>query len=285
MPMRGITLPFEWHISSITYETTPQAWLRPFMSECSNIADLAAKRLDSPRIPGADDDPLAAPDQLLDHFRGSGPAAGLARRYLDTLIGCRRHDAAALIMGAADDGMPVREIYIDVFQPVLCEVGRLWQINRLSVAQEHYITAVTQTIMSRLYPRIFRGEGHRRSMVACCASGELHEIGARMVADCFEMSGWDSHYLGANLPAAEAVDMAHSLDAEVIAVSATLSSHLGLVADLVAKARARLGGRTTILVGGHPFNQEKDLWRRLGADGSAPNAVEAVLAAERGSRL
>lgn len=187
-----------------------------------------------------------------------------------------------MIMEAVDGGMSIENIYLDVFQPALWEVGRLWQIDRLTIAQEHYITAVTQAIMSQLYPRIFRGDGHRRTMVACCVSGELHEVGARMVADCFEMSGWDSHYLGANIPASDVVDMALSAEAEVIAISATLTTHLGLVEDLVTKARKQFGSKTTILVGGYPFNIDQDLWRKLGADGSAQNAAEAVMIAERG---
>jgi methylmalonyl-CoA mutase cobalamin-binding domain/chain len=224
----------------------------------------------------------AAYDLAPSHPGETRPLALLAQRYLDTLIARRRHEATAMIMEAVDGGLSIENVYLDVFQPALWEVGRLWQICQLTVAQEHYITAVTQSIMSQLYPRIFRSEGHRRIMVACCVSGELHEVGARMVADCFEMSGWDSHYLGANIPASDVVDTALAVDAEVIAISATLSSHLGLVEDLVNKAHARLGGKATILVGGYPFNRDKDLWRKLGADGSAHNAAEAVMIAERG---
>ncbi len=222
----------------------------------------------------------AEPPGHLGHF---GPAADLARRYLDALINCRRHEAASLILAAVEEGMPVKEVYLDVFQPVLREVGRLWQMNRVTVAQEHYITAVTQAVMSQLYPRIFGGERHNRAMVACCVSGELHEIGVRMVADCFEMSGWDSHYLGANAPVEETLDMAQSVNAEVIAVSATLTSHVGLVADLVGKARERFKGKISIFVGGYPFNIDKGLWSRIGADGTAQNADDAVRLAERRS--
>ena len=38
------------------------------------------------------------------------------------------------------------------FEPVQHEIGRLWQINHISVAHEHYCTSVTQMIMSELYP-------------------------------------------------------------------------------------------------------------------------------------
>ncbi len=100
------------------------------------------------------------------------------------------------------------QLYLQVFQPALHRVGRLWQLNRVGVAEEHYCTAATQLIMSQLYPYLFTGERHRRIMVATCASGELHEIGARMVSDFFELEGWDTIYLGASAPAGEVVETA-----------------------------------------------------------------------------
>jgi hypothetical protein len=38
--------------------------------------------------------------------------------------------------------------------------------------------------------------------VAACVSGELHEIGVRMLCDLLEMEGWNTIYLGANVPTA-----------------------------------------------------------------------------------
>ncbi|MDZ7776615.1 MAG: hypothetical protein U5L09_13885 [Bacteroidales bacterium] len=55
--------------------------------------------------------------------------------------------------------------------------------------------------MSQLYPYIFNSQRVGKSMVAATVGGELHEMGIRMVADFFEMEGWDTWYLGANAPA------------------------------------------------------------------------------------
>ena len=222
------------------------------------------------------------PDEPPSHLGGQGRCGALAEAYLNSLVRCRRQEASSLIMDAIEEGLSVKDVYLDVFQPVLRETGRLWQMNRVSVAQEHYITAVTQSIMSQLYPRIFSGESRNRTVVACCVSGELHEVGVRMVADLFEMSGWDSHYLGANIPAAEVIELAQSTRADAIAVSATLTSHVGRVAELIALARQSLDDKATILVGGYPFNIDNSLWRKLGADGSAQNAADAIRIAEEG---
>jgi methanogenic corrinoid protein MtbC1 len=140
--------------------------------------------------------------------------------------------------------------------------------------------------MSQLYPRIFSGERRDRTVVATCVGGELHEIGVRMVADFFEMEGWDSYYLGANTPA---VAILHALDerrADVLAISATMTFHVSAVTELIgrvrAHARASGGARTRplILVGGYPFTVAPDLWRQVGADGSARDARDAVATAD-----
>jgi methanogenic corrinoid protein MtbC1 len=178
--------------------------------------------------------------------------------------------------------VPVKEIYLHVFQASQREIGRLWQTNRLSVAQEHYCTAATQLIMAHLYPRIFRTEKNGRRLVATSIAGELHEIGGRFVADFFEMEGWDTYYLGANSPTPAVVQALAERKAHVLAVSATMTFHVRAVGELVAAVRASEELRDVkIMVGGYPFNVEPELWRRVGADAYAADASEAIAAAGR----
>jgi len=95
-------------------------------------------------------------------------------------------------------GFLYKELYLKVSQRTQREVGRLWQLNRISVAQEHFCTGATQQIMAFLYPHLFRGGSKARRVLVACVGKELHEIGARMVADFFELEGWDSYFIGAN---------------------------------------------------------------------------------------
>ena len=83
------------------------------------------------------------------------PSDGLARRYLDFLLRCERQPALELVQEALRSGTRLREIWLRVFQDSQYEVGRLWQSNRISIAQEHYCTAATQMIMARLYGQVF----------------------------------------------------------------------------------------------------------------------------------
>jgi len=206
----------------------------------------------------------------------------LANLYLEMLLDARRGDATELLLGAVDSGqISIQELYLGVFEPVLHEVGHRWQDNKISIAQEHFISATTQLIMSRLYPKIFSSGPRGRRMVAACAGPELHEIGLRMVADFFEFGGWDTYYLGANLPIDAVLRAVNERKADLLALSATMPRHVSYIHEVILGLRADEALRsTTVLVGGGAFGADADLWRSIGADGFTADAASAVALAE-----
>ena len=204
------------------------------------------------------------------------PLAELAHQYLSALLRYDRHSASALIMGAVENKANIREIYCHVFEPCQYEIGRLWQSNVVSIAQEHYCTASTQLIMSQLYPYIFRSDRtFRGTIVAACVSGELHEIGARMLCDLLEMEGWNTIYLGANVPTAGIVDVLRDSHSDILAVSASMTFHIPSVREVIAAVRLA-SPATRILVGGYAFKIAPNLWRDVGADYWTKDASDAI---------
>jgi MerR family transcriptional regulator, light-induced transcriptional regulator len=218
------------------------------------------------------------PSAIPTFLREEAPLTPLAGKYLQALLRGERSTASRLILDAVAQGTGIKDTYLQVFQPTQHEIGRLWQTNRLSVAQEHYCTAATQLIMSQLYPHIFATEKIGRRLVATSVGGELHEIGIRMVADFFELEGWDTYYVGANTPTESVLRTISERDANVLAISATMTFHIRPVVELIARVRDK-GMQTIILVGGYPFNVSRELWRTVGADGCASDAEAAVIAA------
>lgn len=224
----------------------------------------------------------AMPETLASLIEPGQPQSLLAQQYLQALLAGERQRASRLILDAAERGVPVKELYLGVFQRTQREIGRLWQENQIMVAQEHYCTAATQLIMSQLYPRIFSGEKTHGAFVATCVSGDLHEIGVRMVADFFEMEGWDTFYLGANTPDESVVKTLIERRAVVLGISATITYHLHNVERLIRAVRDTPEcSDTAILVGGYPFNLSPDLWRGIGADGWSQDADGAIALAGR----
>lgn len=159
----------------------------------------AARLLDEATTP-AYDDPGDLRDALVASVSGHEPA----------------HTSA--ILDQAFAVLPLECVLADVIAPALRWAGDAWHGGRLSIAQEH---AVTATVRSRLDQLLADARGGVRGIaVLACAPGELHDIGLLMLAVLLRGDGWRVEYLGADLPVRQAVDFAGELGASVLCLSA-----------------------------------------------------------------
>ena len=222
-------------------------------------------------------DQMLTPNMLIDSYIDESTDIGkLAKKYNTALLNGDRKSASHLILNAVKEGVKIEDIYIEVFQKSQYEVGRLWLSNKISVAKEHFCSAATQMIMSQLYPYIFSSERIGKKFVGAAIGGELHEIGIRMVADFFEMRGWDTYYLGANAPASTILKAVEENNADIIGLSIAMPYHRGLLTDTISEIReSSVGKDVKILIGGAALNSKADNYK-FGADGFAPNAYKAI---------
>lgn len=206
----------------------------------------------------------------------------LAANYLNAILRGRRDEASRLVISAVESGTSVKTIYRDVFQPVQREMGRRWQVNEVSVAQEHYCTAATQLIMGQLYSYFRFAPSNGKRLVVTCVGGELHEVGARMVADIFEMEGWDSYFLGANAPSFSILSAVAERKADLLGISVTIHYNVEAARNLIREIRQSPDARNLkILVGGRPFLVAPNLWTTVGADAFAPDTEQGTVLAVR----
>jgi methanogenic corrinoid protein MtbC1 len=160
------------------------------------------------------------------------------RAYLGAL---REHDAArarAVVDSALEAGVAVQDVYLGILQPALYEVGQGWAAGELDIAREHYVTAVTLTVLGALGPRMRTAPKDGRLAVVSGSPEERHAVGVQMVADFLEGDGWEVLNLGASTPAP---DLARLVDAEqpdVVALSASTPAGLPGTAEAVAALRA-----------------------------------------------
>ncbi len=204
----------------------------------------------------------------------------LAHLYLALLLKGEIDSAHQVVRDALQGALTIHELYLDVFQPVQREVGRLWELNRVSVVEERFCTAATQSMMLELYPQISAYPRVGATIVAACVGPELHELGLRMVVDFFEMEGWDSYYLGAVNSAEQILSAIDQRKPDIVALSSTINHHIPKLREIVGTIRNSLPGTAPlIMVGGAPFNNDPDLWRSVGADLWGKDAGLAVRAA------
>jgi MerR family transcriptional regulator, light-induced transcriptional regulator len=198
-------------------------------------------------------------------------------QYLDAVTSGERLRAFAAVEAAREAGVDLRTLYLRVFQPALREIGRLWQGNRLTVAEEHMATAITQTAMLRLLGDLEVPEPAGPLLIAACVDTERHEIGLRMLCDFLDLEGWETIYLGAAVPAESLAQMVSDRRPQAVALSASIAPHLPQLRDAIAAVReAGAPDPPLVMVGGRPFLEHPELAATLGADLTASDAAEAA---------
>lgn len=196
--------------------------------------------------------------------------------YLQAVLAGSRTAALNVVREALRDGVSVLDLYADVLQATLYEVGRLWETNRITVAHEHAATAITQFVMAQMYDRMERSTGAKGRILLTGLNGELHNVGALMVADVLEASGWTVHFLGTNLPHTSILDAIREHQPEGVGISATMLFNVPALTRLVESIRGEWGTARRIVVGGAAFRHAPDLWREIGADGYGRHLRDAL---------
>ena len=200
--------------------------------------------------------------------------------YLQAMIAGSGRLAERVIERALNTGVTANDVYLGIFQPAAYEVGRLWQLNKFTVAQEHLATAIIERQMGDMHGFFRPQRQTSRTVVIGCVDKEHHRVGSRMVADFFEQAGWSVYYLGAAVPAPSFIAILKETGADLAGVSAQMLYHVPAVRDFVAEAgRQGLAG-VPIMAGGLPFVQQPELYRTLGIRFSGLDARAAVSAAE-----
>lgn len=215
---------------------------------------------------------------LLDATR---PHQRLALEFLRETLEGNSRAAITIITDAVDQGLSIRDAYLEVLAPVQREVGRLWHVGDLNIAEEHLVTTTTDRSMAVLSQRAHHAEANGKTVVTAAVSGNRHDLGVRMLTDFFEMAGWRGICLGASVPRQDLTHAVAFFESDLLVLSAALSTQLKNVRRNIDAVRALPDRDVKILVGGVVFEEAPTLWQDLGADGHAPAAEDAVALGDR----
>ena len=164
-----------------------------------------------------------------------------------------RTNCKVIVKKLLTDGIQIKDLYVNLFQRSLYEVGVLWETNKISVATEHFCTAYTESLISLAYPYMFASKYQGKKAVITCTPGEHHHIAGRMVADYFELNGWDGLYLGYTTPEDEIINFTSDNYPDLLAVSMSVSFSLNSIHSLVNRVRKHFPD-LPIVLGGQGFN-------------------------------
>jgi 5-methyltetrahydrofolate--homocysteine methyltransferase len=110
--------------------------------------------------------------------------------------------------------------------------------------------------------------------------GDLHDIGKNLVGVMLKGAGFEVIDLGANVAPERFVETAEAEGAQVVGLSALLTTTMAGMKDVVSLLKDRgLDGRVKVIVGGAPLSQA--FADSIGADGYGYDASNAVTLVKR----
>ncbi len=175
-------------------------------------------------------------------------------RFTSYLLAGDRSACRSVAEELLENGISVLSLYQDVYQNSLYHIGELWEQNKISVAREHIATSIVESLLSLSFPLICNSSPSGKKVVVACTANELHQLGARMVADIMEMHGWDSYFSGANTPVESLVSLLHELNPELLCLSVSTQINFPSMIETISQVRSSIP-LLPIVVGGQAFRR------------------------------
>jgi MerR family transcriptional regulator, light-induced transcriptional regulator len=173
-------------------------------------------------------------------------------RYLKNLLTGNRAVCSSIAHEYLAGNPSIQDLYEDVFKVALYEIGRLWETNKITVATEHLATAITEGILNEMFEQIISEKRYNKKVVVACVENEYHQVGIKMVADVFELNGWESFFLGAGIPIAELIGFVHQVKPDILAISLSVYFNYSNLVKMLESLRIEFPG-LQLLLGGQAF--------------------------------
>ena len=205
--------------------------------------------------------------------------ATVYQRYLAALLAGERAECTRIVQDLVAAGVGLKELYVQLFQRALYQVGELWEHQRISVAVEHLATAVTERMLTLVQTQAFSGPPRDRTIIVACVADEYHQLGGRMIADFCELRGWRGYFLGANTPLPDLLKLIGERRPNLLGLSLSIYFNLPALLQALDAVTGRYPD-LPVLVGGQAFH-----WGGLAAVQGYPNVSHIASLAELEERL
>lgn len=206
--------------------------------------------------------------------------SGFRQKLRHGVLKGNRNGIAAIVREALESGEEAAVLLNEVLLPAINEVGDLFDRGKYFLPQLIGSAEAMKNAIEVLEPLLAVESGGTEMPVVVIATveGDIHDIGKNLVALMLKNHGFQVIDLGKDVPKEEIIRAAEERDADIIALSALMTTTMQRMREIVVLARERKV-RAKIMIGGAVITQEYA--DEIGADGYSRDAAEAVRLAKR----
>jgi trimethylamine corrinoid protein len=195
----------------------------------------------------------------------------------DSIVNLDDERALELANRAIKEDMNLLEVIEKGFSAGIRKVGELWEEGDFFLPELMRGAQILQSCLDLLIPHLKKGseEITKGVVVLATIEGDIHSIGKTIVGTMLRAYGYEVYDLGTDVPAEKIVDIAIEKSANVIGVSALLTTTMFGQKKIVEILKERnVLDKFKVILGGAPVTNS---WvTECNADGFAENAIDAV---------
>jgi methanogenic corrinoid protein MtbC1 len=140
-------------------------------------------------------------------------------------------------------------VLTDIISPLVGIVGDLWREGKLRIAHEHLASEVIKSFLKNIILQS-GNENSSKIIVVTTPKGQIHDVGATLVAATCAIEGWTPIYLGPNLPYEEIVGAVKQNNARALALSIVYPEINDILQQELKSVRGLIDKNIIIFAGG-----------------------------------
>ena len=195
----------------------------------------------------------------------------------EAIVNLDKEKAIQLAKKAINEDMELLDIIEKGFGEGIRRIGDLWDEGEFFLPELMLGGTIMQEAMNLLLPHLKAGSENISlgKVVIATIEGDIHSIGKTIVGTMLSANGFDVYDLGADVPAEKIIKMAIEKNADIIGVSALLTTTMiGQKKIIEILENKKIRNKFKVILGGAPVT---NTWvNECRADGFAGSAIEAV---------
>lgn len=196
----------------------------------------------------------------------------------EVIIAGDREKALKVVEEALEAGLDPSDLIEKEMSPAMKEIGERFARYEIYLPEMMMSAEAWEWAMQALEPKLLEGGKKQKNVgkvVLGTVAGDIHSIGKNIVGAMLTTVGFEVHDLGIDVPASRFVSKAEEVKADVIAISALMSTTMPQQKNVIDHLKARdIRNNYTVLVGGGSTSEE---WaNQIEADAYGKTAGDAV---------
>ena len=198
-----------------------------------------------------------------------------SKAIIDAVLDFDQEKTVQLVQVCLDQGADAPAILDQALIAAMDEVGRRFSTGVFFVPEMLMAAEAMQAGLEVLRPHLAKSDiTTKGTIIIGTVRGDIHDIGKNLVSMMLECAGFNVIDLGVDVNRGKFLAAAEKYQAQIVALSALLSTTLAEMKAVVAEVRKRGGGRLKTLIGGAPVTAS--FADEIGADGYSQDAAGAV---------